>query len=32
VRNHIANLLGALDAHSRLEAVVVARQAGLLDP
>ncbi len=32
VRNHIANLLGALGAHSRLQAVVAAREAGLVDP
>jgi DNA-binding CsgD family transcriptional regulator len=31
VRNHIANLLSALDVHSRLQAVVVAREGGLLD-
>jgi DNA-binding CsgD family transcriptional regulator len=31
VRNHVANLLSALDAHSRLEAVAVARQRRLLD-
>ena len=32
VRNHIANLLAALGAHSRLQAVVAAREAGLVDP
>jgi len=31
VRNHIANLLAELGVHSRLEAVAVARAAGLLD-
>lgn len=31
VRNHIANLLAALGAHSRLQAVVVARRVGILD-
>jgi DNA-binding CsgD family transcriptional regulator len=31
VRNHIANLLAALDVHSRLQAVVVARDGGLLE-
>jgi DNA-binding NarL/FixJ family response regulator len=30
VRNHVANLLGALGAHSRLEAVAVARSRGIL--
>ena len=30
VRNHIRHLLKALDAHSRLEAVVVARRQGLI--
>jgi DNA-binding CsgD family transcriptional regulator len=30
VRNHIANLLGALGAHSRLQAVAVARAWGIL--
>jgi two-component system nitrate/nitrite response regulator NarL len=29
-RNHIANLLAALGAHSRLQAVVIARRAGIL--
>jgi PAS domain S-box-containing protein len=31
VRNHIRHILRALGAHSRLEAVAVARRAGLLD-
>ncbi len=31
VRNHVANLLAALGVHSRLQAVVAAREAGLLD-
>jgi DNA-binding NarL/FixJ family response regulator len=31
VRNYIANLLTALGVHSRLQAVVVARNAGILD-
>lgn len=31
VRNHIANLLAALGAHSRLQAVLAARRAGLVD-
>jgi DNA-binding NarL/FixJ family response regulator len=30
VRNHIANILRNLGAHSRLEAVAIARRAGLL--
>jgi DNA-binding CsgD family transcriptional regulator len=30
-RNHIRGLLGRLEAHSRLEAVVFARRRGLLD-
>jgi DNA-binding NarL/FixJ family response regulator len=30
VRNHIAAILRALDAHSRLEAVAIARRRGLL--
>ena len=30
VRNHIRHVLKALGAHSRLEAVVVARQQGLI--
>ena len=29
-RNHIANLLAAVGAHSRLQAVVIARRAGIL--
>jgi DNA-binding NarL/FixJ family response regulator len=29
-RNHIANLLAAMGAHSRLQAVVIARRAGIL--
>ena len=32
VRNHVASLLTALRAHSRLQAVATARQIGLLDP
>ena len=31
VRNYIAGLLAALGAHNRLQAVVAARRAGLLD-
>jgi DNA-binding CsgD family transcriptional regulator len=31
VRNHVANLLTALGVHSRLQAVVAASKAGLLD-
>jgi PAS domain S-box-containing protein len=31
VRNHVRHLLRALNAHSRLEAVAVARRAGLLN-
>jgi PAS domain S-box-containing protein len=31
VRNHVANILSALGAHTRLQAVVAARQRGLLD-
>jgi DNA-binding NarL/FixJ family response regulator len=31
VRNYIANLLTALGVHSRLQAVVAARKAGILD-
>jgi DNA-binding CsgD family transcriptional regulator len=31
VRNHIANLLSALGVHTRLQAVVVASRAGLID-
>ena len=32
VRNYIANLLVALGVHSRLQAVIAARKAGLIDP
>ncbi len=32
VRTHVQSVLGKLDAHSRLEAVARATQAGLLDP
>jgi DNA-binding NarL/FixJ family response regulator len=31
VRNHVRHLLRALGAHSRLEAVAVARRNGLID-
>ena len=31
VRNHIANLIAALGVHSRLQAVVAASKAGILD-
>ena len=31
VRNHIRHILRALEAHSRLEALAIARRAGLLD-
>jgi two-component system response regulator DesR len=31
VRNYIANLLVALGVHSRLQAVIAARKAGLID-
>ena len=31
VRNHIANVLAALGVHTRLQAVVVASKAGLID-
>lgn len=31
VRNYVANLLTALGVHSRLQAVVAARKAGILD-
>jgi DNA-binding CsgD family transcriptional regulator len=31
VRNHVASLLGALGVHTRLQAVVAAGKAGLLD-
>jgi DNA-binding NarL/FixJ family response regulator len=30
VRNHVRRLLQALDAHSRLEAIAIARRDGLL--
>jgi DNA-binding NarL/FixJ family response regulator len=32
VRNYVANLLLRLGVHSRLQAVVVARKAGLIEP
>jgi DNA-binding NarL/FixJ family response regulator len=32
VRNYVANLLSALGAHTRLQAVIVARKAGLIEP
>jgi DNA-binding NarL/FixJ family response regulator len=32
VRNYIANLLAALGAHTRLQAVIAAREAGLIEP
>jgi PAS domain S-box-containing protein len=32
VRNHVAGLIAALGVHTRLQAVVAARRAGLLDP
>jgi DNA-binding NarL/FixJ family response regulator len=32
VRNHVAGIMAALGTHSRLEAVSVARRAGLLPP
>jgi DNA-binding CsgD family transcriptional regulator len=32
VRNHIASLLAVLGVHSRLQAVVIARESGLLEP
>ncbi|MBM3671395.1 MAG: response regulator transcription factor [Actinobacteria bacterium] len=32
VRNHVQRVLRKLDAHSRLEAVAIARREGLLDP
>jgi DNA-binding NarL/FixJ family response regulator len=32
VRNYVANLLAALGAHTRLQAVVAARKAGLTKP
>ena len=31
VRNYIANLLVALGAHTRLQAVIAARKAGLIE-
>jgi two-component system response regulator DesR len=31
VRNYIANLLGALGVHTRLQAVVAGRKLGLVD-
>jgi len=31
VRNYVANLLVALGVHSRLQAVIAAREAGLID-
>lgn len=31
VRNHIANILAALGVHSRLQAVIAARKAGLIE-
>jgi DNA-binding NarL/FixJ family response regulator len=31
VRNYIANILAALGVHTRLQAVVVARKAGVID-
>jgi DNA-binding NarL/FixJ family response regulator len=31
VRNYIANVLAALGAHSRLQAVIAARKAGILE-
>jgi DNA-binding NarL/FixJ family response regulator len=32
VRNYVANLLAALGAHTRLQAVIAAREAGLIEP
>ena len=32
VRNHVANLLAALGVHTRLQAVIAARKAGLIEP
>lgn len=32
VRNHVACLLAALGVHTRLQAVVAAMRAGLVDP
>jgi LuxR family transcriptional regulator, regulator of acetate metabolism len=31
VRNYIANVLGALGAHTRLQAVLAARRAGFIE-
>ena len=31
VRNYVANLLATLGAHNRLQAVVIARQLGIID-
>jgi DNA-binding NarL/FixJ family response regulator len=31
VRNHIASLLAALGVHSRLQAVIAARKAGIVE-
>jgi PAS domain S-box-containing protein len=31
VRNHVANILGTLDVHTRLQAVIAARRMGLID-
>jgi DNA-binding NarL/FixJ family response regulator len=31
VRNYIADVLGALGVHTRLQAVIAARKAGLID-
>jgi DNA-binding NarL/FixJ family response regulator len=32
VRNYIANLLAAMGVHNRLQAVVAAERAGILEP
>jgi DNA-binding NarL/FixJ family response regulator len=32
IRNYVANLLSALGAHTRLQAVIAARKAGLIEP
>jgi DNA-binding NarL/FixJ family response regulator len=32
VRNYVANLLASLGAHTRLQAVIAARKAGLIEP
>ncbi len=32
VRNYVANLLAALGAHTRLQAVIAAGKAGLIEP